>query len=164
MTDETSREILAELQRQTAILSSRSRRINVVAIILFGLFLLAVYCPRSWRPRTDATAKATKQGTDSWQEVSRLMDCGQLDDAKEMLHGLIQKYPDYHYGYALLGSLHQQLGKFSEAETNYIKACELFPDEDNEKTLAAIRKAIAAKKGTANQRLEATAASAGSRH
>ena len=84
------------------------------------------------------------------------MNQGEMEKGKQMIERLLLKHPNYYYGHSLLGSVYQEMGNPEAAEKCYARAVDLFPDEDNEKTLAAIRKAIERKKGTANQPSEGT--------
>lgn len=151
MTEETGKEILAELKRQTAILSRRRQLANVVVMVLIGFFLLAEYGPRSWRSWTQSPARKTEEAPDSWQESQQLFDKGRIEEAREMIQRLILEHPESDYGYALLGFMYQQEGNLALSETNYAKAVQLLPDEENEKALVAIRKAIANKNAAANK-------------
>ena len=157
MSEQSDQEMLAELQRLNATLTRRANWVHAIAIVLFGVFLFVVYGARLPSHPPSPTPAVQNPVPDTWQEASRLMEDGKLDDAKEMLHGLNAKYPDYFYGYTLLGSLHQQLGDFAAAESNFAKAYDLFPTEENVKALVAIRKAIDNKKANANKTAERSA-------
>ncbi len=103
----------------------------------------------------------TSPEIDSWHYARTLHSDGKLVEAEKMAQRLSKKYQDYDYGYALLGCWNQELGNLKEAESNYAKAYDLFPSEDNEKTLVAIRKALEKKKTSANQASEAIAPQGG---
>ena len=73
-------------------------------------------------------------------EARALVDKGDLAQGKAMVVRLIAKNPRNYYGYRLLGFVEQELGNMKESETSFARACELFPTEENEKNLTAIRK------------------------
>lgn len=144
MTEEIEKQIVDELRNQTAL----QKRINVTALIILGIFLF-VFLP--FHGQIISRFKSAPQTIDSWREARSLNDNGDHQKSMEMIQRLIKKHPDYYYGYYLLGSLNQEIGNLNEAEANYAKAYDLFPTEDNEKDLAAIRKAIEKKTKTANR-------------
>jgi tetratricopeptide (TPR) repeat protein len=149
MAGDMQQEILDELRNQTAMF----RKVNRINIIVVCIFLAVIAIMMALTPvlqRMLYTSKASFQRADSWQEARSLWDQGESPKANEMVQRLIKKYPNYWYGYALLGSFHQELGKFKEAEEDYTKAYDLFPIEENRKTLVAIR-AVLKKNATANK-------------
>ncbi len=150
------KQMLEELRKQTAIITKHARhnRISmfVAVILLFGVLGVLPFVPkiRSWTRPISAES-------DSWKKARCLHEViGKEAEGVAMVQRLIKKHPDYDYGYALLGWWQQELGNMKEAESNYAKACDLFPSEQNTKTLAAIRKAIENKKAAANQVSEDT--------
>jgi tetratricopeptide (TPR) repeat protein len=95
------------------------------------------------RPRPSAQAAQSRP----WAEVSEAMDRVDYPKAISLLQGLIARQPSYYYGYAYLGNVYVAMGDFTNAEAQYLRACELFPDDENEKTLAVIRKRLARERG-----------------
>ena len=149
MAEDMQQQILNELRNQTAMFK-KANKTNIIVICIFlvvmALFTgLTPFIPQISRRPSTASPRA-----DSWQEVRSLWDQGESGKADEMLTRLIKKYPNYWYGYALLGSFHQELGKFKEAEDAYAKAYDLFPSEENRKILDAIR-TVLRKNATANK-------------
>ncbi len=138
MNEKDTNELLEELRKQTA-LFNRANRINFVAYIILGIIIAfsIAFSPLAYRIR--AGHRTTPQVIDSWQEARNLTDKGDLTSAVAMIQRLISRYPEFYYGYALLGSIYHEMGNLKKAEENYAKAFELFPTEDNEKTLKAIR-------------------------
>jgi cytochrome c-type biogenesis protein CcmH/NrfG len=53
------------------------------------------------------------------------------------------RQPNYYYGHAYLGSIYLAMDDLTNAEAEYLRAYELFPNEANEKNLTAVRKRIA---------------------
>jgi len=76
----------------------------------------------------------------SWQQVQMLLDRTEYEKAIEISQKLINKHPNYWYGYSLLGNIYLALGDLNKSETNYALAYDLFPSTENEKTLKAIRR------------------------
>lgn len=56
---------------------------------------------------------------------------------------LVANQPNYAYGHSYLGYVYLAMNDITNAETQYLQAEKLFPSEDNEKDLAAIRKLLA---------------------
>ena len=75
------------------------------------------------------------------------MDRFEYPKAVSLLQGLIARQPSYYYGYSYLGNVYLAMGDLTNAEAQYLRAYELFPDEDNQKPLTAIRKRIAKERG-----------------
>jgi len=149
MAGDIQQEILNELRNQTAMF----KKANKIIITVLCIFLALIAISMALTPHIQRilyTSKAPSQRSDSWQEARTLLDQGEHQRAQEMLQRLIEKHPDFYYGYAVLGSLYQELGSMKEAESNYAKAYDLFPTEDNKKTLTAIRMVLGKNK-TANK-------------
>lgn len=147
MNAETEKQILCELRKQN--------RMNVIGIVWLGIFVVLFVVSIAFRDRIASSLRTSSPCVDSWREARALVDKEDYQKGTEMIRRLIAKYPDYYYGYKLLGSVEQELGNLKETEVNYAKAYDLFPTEDNEKDLAAIRKAIEKKNKIANQASEA---------
>ena len=82
-----------------------------------------------------------------WNEVSDAEDRFDYPKAVSLLQSLIARQPSYYYGYAYLGNVYLATGDLTNAEAQFLRAYELFPDETNEKPLTAIRKRIARERG-----------------
>ncbi len=78
----------------------------------------------------------------SWQQVQILVDRTEYEKAIEISQSLINKHPNFWYGYSLLGNIYMALGDLNKSETNYAAAYDLFPTTENEKTRKAIRRTI----------------------
>lgn len=63
--------------------------------------------------------------------------------ALSMAQSLAARQPNYYYGHSYLGYVYLAMGDVTNAETQYLQADKLFPNEENEKNLAAIRKRLA---------------------
>ena len=68
----------------------------------------------------------------------------QQDFAKALAEAqaLVAAQPNYYYGHAYLGAIYLAIGNVTNAHTHYLRAYELFPNEESEKDLAAIRKRL----------------------
>jgi cytochrome c-type biogenesis protein CcmH/NrfG len=61
-----------------------------------------------------------------------------------MAQALIARQPDYAYGHAYLGYVYLVMDDLTNAEAEYARAYQLFPDEADQKDLDAVRKRLAA--------------------
>ena len=147
MDTETEKQILAELRKQN--------RINVIGLVWLGVLVVLFVVILAFRDRITSSCRTGVPPSDSWREANALVDKGDFQKGTEMIRRLIAKHPDYYYGYKLMGCVEHELGNLEETEVNYAKAYDLFPTEDNEKDLAAIRKAIEKKNKAANKASEA---------
>ncbi len=155
MNEETERQILEELRKLNAI-AAKATKANTVAMIALGIVLALFVATIPLRHRLLFHMQSSTQAPDSWRQARTLLDQDDVQKGKEMVERLLRKFPDYYYGHVLLASVYQETGDLEAAEMSYARAVELFPDEDNTKSLAAIRKAIQKKKESANQPAQAT--------
>jgi tetratricopeptide (TPR) repeat protein len=141
MEEDLQKQILDELRKQTLMF----KKVNKAFLILFSIFLVFMAISIIARPyieRKFSATNASSQRTDSWYEARNLQDQGEIQKAEEMILRLIKKHPDYYYGYSLLGMLNHEIGNKKLAEKYYSKAYDLYPHEENLKTLTAIRKVM----------------------
>ena len=140
MNDNNYSELVREMQKQTSLLQRANRISAIASIILGALVILAIVVyPISRQHKT--SGKILKH-EDSWQNARDLIDnTTTLSEGIEMTNRLINNNPEFYYGYALLGSAYHEQGDMNKAEQYYSKASDLFPTEDNKKTLKAIRQA-----------------------
>jgi tetratricopeptide (TPR) repeat protein len=150
MIEETDRLLLEEIRLLNAH-TKKANRISAVALTLLGVFIVLFLVVIPFSQRISDHLKSTAHVSDSWYEVGILFDRGEDQKGQEMLERLVRKYPNYYWGYVRMGLVHQQVGNLEAAEKNYAKAAELFPNEVNEKTLVAIRKALQKNMRTPNQ-------------
>jgi len=149
MEEDIQKQILEELRRQSTMFK-KATKTNTIAIALLIVLLVISLALTPFIQRMVYSSRGSSQRADSWQEARGLLEQAQYQGAQDMIQRLIKKHPDFYYGYALLGSLHQELGNAKEAEVNYAKAYDLFPTEENKKTLTAIRMVLEKNK-TANK-------------
>jgi len=149
MAEDTQQQILEELRKQTAMFS-KTNKTSTIALSIFVVIMVLSMVLTPFMHRLASRATTCPQPADSWGEARSLSNNGELDKAQAMAQRLIKKYPNYWYGHALIGSFHQELGDFKEAERAYAKAYDLFPSEDNKKVLEAIQ-TVTRRSATANK-------------
>jgi cytochrome c-type biogenesis protein CcmH/NrfG len=151
----TSEEILIELRRMRR--SSEIACCFAVAMVLIaGVYVF-------WRTKQigerssviNRLEQARQSYTSSkavrskpWDDVRDALDQFEYPKAVVLLRGIITQQPSYYYGYAYLGDTYLAMGDITNAETQYVRAYELFPDEANEKNLTAIRKRLTRERGS----------------
>ena len=128
MSENTNQEILAELRKIRTI----SRRMCCLIVIFIIVCALPVF------------QRGQRQNSVSWPEVRAAVDRGDCHRALSMALALVALQPDYAYGHAYLGYVYLALDDLTNAEAQYLRAYELFPDEADKKDLDAVRKRIAA--------------------
>ena len=119
---------------------------NIAAIVCVALVIgVGVYLPIRYRSlATSRSRQLTQQTpTDSYTAIRSAMDCLDYDKATQMLERIVQQYPNDYYAFAYLGNIAVTTGKLKDAETYYSRAYALFPSDDYEKPLRAVRKRIA---------------------
>ena len=124
MSEVTSDQAVAELRR------IRFALFSLVAILVLGLF------PAFLRGFSRGTAEAAP----SWERVRTAMSRQDFQSALSMANTLVERQPNYYYGQSYLGVIYMAVGNLTNAESHYLRAYELFPDEQAEKDLAAVRK------------------------
>ena len=133
MNTETEEKILNELEKQTAF-GKKSLRSSYFALLILLVFVATI----PFRHQL-----YSKHSTpDSWGQAKNLIRQGSTEQGKKMIERLLKKFPDYDYGYVLMGWAERMNGDFEAAEKNYAKAVELYPREENQNALEAIRQAI----------------------
>lgn len=140
MDNETERQMLDEIRNLNA-LARHANRMSAVCLGLLVIVLVSMAVRHRWYSYLQPDT--LRHGNDSWQQVRTLWDEGKLQDGKEMLTRLMQRHPQFYYGHLLMASICQEDGDLVGTERNYATAYKLFPTEDNEKNLIAIRKALA---------------------
>ena len=79
----------------------------------------------------------------SWESVNTAMRQQDFPKALAEAQALVTQQPNYYYGHAYLGAIYLAMGEVTNAQTHYLRAYELFPNEQSEKDLAAVRKRLA---------------------
>ena len=128
MSDDINQEILAELRKV------RRMFYLTLAFVIVGA-LPAFY---------GGFSRGVSQAVPSWQRVTTAMQRQDFSVALSMAQALVASQPNYYYGHAYLGAIYLAMGDVTNAEAHYSRAYELFPNEESEKDLAAVRKRVAA--------------------
>ena len=125
--DATQQALLSEVQK----LRRTTRRI-------FWLFLILGTVSILWMPL------APRPGRDEpgWDKVQAAMRRGDSAAALRLSLLLVDRQPSYYYGHAYLGLIYLTMNDLANAEAEYLRAYQLFPSEENEKNLAAVRKRL----------------------
>jgi cytochrome c-type biogenesis protein CcmH/NrfG len=114
------------------------------ALILLLFIVIAVGAYAYVKIRLYSHAQHTRQQHQeqplSWRAVDSAMECLDYDKALSLAQQITATNPDYYYGHLYLGNIHLARGQFDKAESEYSQAYELFPSEDTEKYLSALRK------------------------
>jgi cytochrome c-type biogenesis protein CcmH/NrfG len=127
MSDDINREIMVELRKLK----------RVFCLILVFVILGSV--PAFYAGFTRGLSKAN-----SWDQVTTAMRRQDFPKALSMGQALVASQPNYYYGHAYLGAIYLAMGDVTNAETQYLRAYELFPNEESDKDLTAVRKRKAA--------------------
>jgi cytochrome c-type biogenesis protein CcmH/NrfG len=126
VTDDNNREILIELRKL--------KRVFYIILVFVILGAVPVFYQGFTRGYT---------ASDSWERVTTAMRRQDFAMALSMAKTLVERQPDYYYGHAYLGAIYLAMDDVTNAETEYLRAYQLFPNEENEKELVAIRKRMA---------------------
>jgi len=113
---------------------SIGRRLFSLLLLLVIVSFLAV--PSSRRSRSASSVA-------SWESVNTAMRQQDFPKALAEAQALVTQQPNYYYGHAYLGAIYLAMGEVTNAQTHYLRAYELFPNEQSEKDLAAVRKRLA---------------------
>ena len=136
---DNDQQILDELRTHTAMLKGAIRA-QAIVVVWVGVLVVLVTANLIFGDRIADAFAARTASADSWRDARRLVDKGELPKAREMISRLIAKNPRNFFGYRMLGFVEQEAGNVKESEANFARAWALFPSEENEKNLAAIRK------------------------
>jgi cytochrome c-type biogenesis protein CcmH/NrfG len=127
MSEDINQELLVELRKIRTI----SRRLCYLIVV----FIIVCAVPFFQQRR--------RQDPASWQQVRAAVDRGDCQKALSMARVLIARQPDYAYGHAYLGYVYLAMDDLTNAEAEYSRAYQLFPDEADQKDLDAVRKRMA---------------------
>jgi tetratricopeptide (TPR) repeat protein len=140
MSDEIHQEMLAEL---------RKIRRSSQAGMYFALVMVSTFVAyMAWRQVSDIGSGKSRpnttitSGQKRWADVNAAIDRQNFHEALSLAQRLVAQDTDYYYGHSYLRSIYMALGDLTNAESSFLRAYELYPDEDNEKSLAAVRKRL----------------------
>lgn len=156
MSDEIDREFLNEIRKL-------GRHSWFGLWFMLGLTVTAVIYAawlrqeqqRNWQAYYQSQAQAAQAATGTqetvWTGIEAALDRGDNQRALTIARSFVARQPAYHYSHACLGAVYVAIGDYTNAEAAYVKAVELYPHEDNEKVLAAVRKRLAFERGAPAQ-------------
>jgi tetratricopeptide (TPR) repeat protein len=128
VSEDINQQILKELQK--------SRRSNQAILIIASITVIALLFSR----------RKPSEPDHSWTAVTTAMRQSDFPRALSMAQANAALHPNDYYGHAYLGSIYLEMDDLTNSEAQYLKAYELFPIEENEKNLAAVRKRLAMEK------------------
>jgi cytochrome c-type biogenesis protein CcmH/NrfG len=128
MSEDINQEILVELRKIRTI----SRRMCYLIVVFIIVCAVPVF------------KHGGAHGAPSWDEVTSAMRQQNFSTALSMAQALVRQQPDYYYGHAYLGTIYVAMDDVTNAEAQYLRAYQLYPSEEAEKNLAAIRKRMVA--------------------
>ncbi len=147
MNEDINQEILREL-RKLRRSSEWSVYLGLLAIgVLAAYFIFAR--PQLLRSRFEAYQRMQQptgeaaDASDPWMQIQTALDRGDNREALTVAERFVARAPAYHYSHACLGTVYIAIGDYTNAETAVKRAFELFPCEEHEKTLAAVRRRLA---------------------
>ena len=156
MNEDINREILTEL-RSLRRLAQWSVWLSVLAFavlaVYFGFGRQQLLRSRFAR-EVDASHRApqpTADTGDAWTDIQASLDRGDNQKALSVAQRFVTRQPSYHYSHASLGSVYVAMNDFTNAEAAYARAVELYPVEEHEKALVAIRKRLARERANQTQ-------------
>jgi len=132
MSEEIEKQILEELRSQTRF----NKLTAIIAACIIGALLTATFITEIVRSR----AKSAQSNPKPWAGVTAAYERYDFDKAIALAEPLVAKHPNDDYGCSYLAQIYFLKGDLANAEKNYAHAYELFPSEEHEKSLAAIRK------------------------
>ena len=129
MSGDVNQELVNELRK----LRSGVTRVFWLMIVFVVLAVISFPFSSRYRPASQVS---------SWDSVQT--DVRRQDYKKALAEAevLVSREPNNYHGEAYVGLINLLMGNVKEAEAHYSKAYQLFPTEQNEKELAAVRKRL----------------------
>ena len=157
MNEDINREILTEL-RSLRRLAQWSVWLSVLAFVLLAAFFTFAL-PQLLRSRSardvDAHQRAQQQPAadtgDAWAQIQTYLDRGDYPTALSLAKAMTNRAWTDQFPYACLGRVYLAMGDLTNAEALVLRAYELYPVDENEKALTAIRKRLARERATQTQ-------------
>jgi cytochrome c-type biogenesis protein CcmH/NrfG len=139
MNDDVDQAILSELRKLR-----RSSQVSIwLGVVVVAAGLTYIVFLRYTRPDHPPRVARQQAQPRRWDEVNAAIDREEYSNALLLAQAVVARQTNYYYGYSYLGNIHLALGDITNAEINYLRAWELWPDEENGKNLTAIRRRIA---------------------
>jgi tetratricopeptide (TPR) repeat protein len=133
MNEDINQELLNEVQKLVKELQKSKRSNQVLVVVLFVVFVLV-----------GLSHSKSSEPTHSWSAVQTAVRQLDYPKALSLAQANVAIQPSDYYGHSYLGIIYLAMGDVTNSEAEYLRACQLFPSEDNEKNLAAVRKRLAA--------------------
>ncbi|PWU20117.1 MAG: hypothetical protein C5B50_04675 [Verrucomicrobia bacterium] len=125
------------------------RKLNLFTLILTlvsaagcVLLIIAFLIGAQYRSTRQTTAR-TSSRSNPWSQVRTAVEEQDFARALTLANDVIARNPSDYYGYTYLGYVYLALGDLTNSQANYQRAFELWPVEENEKNLNAIKSRIA---------------------
>lgn len=135
MSQDSNEQTLAELRR------IRVALYFLIAVLVLGLLSAFV------RGFSHGLSQGTSEASPSWDRVRTAMSEQDFHAALPLAKALVERQPNYYYGQGYLATIYLALGDVTNAESCYARAYQLFPNEEGEKDLAAVRKRLGEQEG-----------------
>lgn len=128
VSEDINQQILKELQKW--------RRSNQAILVVASITVIVLLISR----------RKPSEPENSWTGITTAMRQSDYPRALSMAQANVALHPNDYYGHAYLGSIYLAMDDLTNSEAQYLKAYELFPIEENEKNLTAIRKRLSMEK------------------
>ena len=122
MSEDINQEILKELQR-----TRRSNQVLLAVIAIVCVFF-------------SISHKKPSEPDHSWTAVQAAAKQLDYPRALSMAQANVARQPSDYYGHSYLGYIYLAVGDVTNSEAEYSRAYELFPNEESDKDLAAVRR------------------------
>ena len=147
MNEDINQKILSELRslRRLAQWSVWLSALAFVVLAVYFSFARSQLLRSRFAREVDASQRAvqpTADTGDAWSDIQAALDRGDTQKALFLAKGFVARVPSYHYPHACLTTVYVAMNDFTNAEAACIRAVELYPCEEHEKALAAIRKRL----------------------
>ncbi|HUJ12107.1 MAG TPA: DUF2007 domain-containing protein [Verrucomicrobiae bacterium] len=135
MNENIDQQILAELRklRQSSVFACYF----AVGVLIAGVVFIAIV-----RHDKQNAVQSTGQ-TRVWDDVSAAVHRQDFPRALSLAESIVARNTNDYYGYEYLGYIYMEMGDPTKAETQYSRAYELWPSENNQKNLAAVQRRLA---------------------
>jgi len=128
--------IVEQMRRQMEFAKSRGK-LGLTISVLFLVIFIAFLGHTTWQSHHYGIETEV-----SWDGVYEQLDQGRMEEGLRIAQQLIESSPHYYYAHSCLADAYLANGDVSNALEHYTVAFELFPSEDMEQELQAIRKRV----------------------